>query len=60
MEEYMTKKPINWDVKDNRKKISETKNSFLFEKINKLDERLARQTNKKRDKTQIKLELKEE
>ena len=45
-------------MKKTAEKINKTK-SWLFEKINKTDKPLTRLNNKKRERTQIKLEMKE-
>ena len=47
------------EMKEMIAKVSKTK-SWLFEKINKIDKPLARLIKKKREKTQIELELKKE
>ena len=55
---------MKWKLKNQQKKINETK-SLFFEKINAIDQRLARiinknQKNQKREPKPIKLEMKKE
>ena len=54
------KKEINKiEVQKTIEKINKTK-SWFFEKVNKIDKPLARLTKKRRERTQIKLEMKKE